>query len=378
MNSNTRCIRLFTALTLVLSALAVTLRSIACMTDLEYIYGYFGSHTVRIAGTTAFAVGCIVLLSYFLFSVKMSVKPSFTSPSTYMPTGIVATGLIFTSVALLIKVGTPEAGQNTYLIIATAVLALLSVVHFFLNAFLTESSTELRAYFSLATVMFLALYAAFLYFDRSLPLNSSNKLTDQLAFLFSAIFFLYEARISLGREKWRGYVAFGCVSAFATAYSSIPSLIVYVVKGYTISNSIEESVLCFTLFIFIISRLILTASLPEIKENRFISAMQSYAERRENIITESMKVHREAYSQQMTIDDLLDLPTDHLALYEKYEEEEETAEEKETEPDDGQIEMLDLFDALSDEDLADGNQEDIFAILDEASEEDSTKEETED
>ena len=377
MNSNTRCIRLFTAITLVLSALAVTLRSIACMNDLEYLYGYFNSNTVRIASDTVFAVGCLVLTSYSFFSVKMAVKPSFSSPTTYVPTGIVASGLMFMSVSLFMKVGTSDAGHNTYLIIVTALLALVSVAHFFLNAFLTDSVTELRGYFSLATVVFLALYAAFLYFDRSLPLNSPNKLTDQLAFLFSAIFFLYEARISLGREKWRGYMTFGFISAMACAYSSIPSLIVYIFKDKIISNSIEESVLLFALFIFITSRLLLTSSLPEIKENKFITAMQNYAEHRESIIVESMKVHREAYSQQMTIDDLLDMPSDHLALYEKEEETEEN--ENTPEPDDGQIEMLELFDVLPDEsyeDDSDDEENELFDLIKEITNKD--KPDTED
>ena len=347
MNSNTRCIRLFTVLALVLSAVAVFLRTVACMNDLEYTFGYFSSKTMEISALTAFVIGCIVLFSYAFFANNMAVKPSFSSPATYVPTGIAAIGLIFTSVSLLLKLD-GATGYTYYLILLTSVTALLAVVHFFLNAYLTDAKTELRAFFSLSTVVFLALYAAFLYFDRSLPLNSHNKLVDQLAFLLAAIFFLYESRISLGREKWKSYVSFGLIAALATAYSSIPSLIVYVFKGYTISNSIEESVLCFTLFIFIISRLILVASLSEYKENRFINAMHNYAEKREALIIESMKVHREAYSPQMTIDDILDQPIDRLPLYNDHygDDEEDDEEDKD---DEGQIQMLDLFDVIPDD-----------------------------
>ena len=138
-----------------------------------------------------------------------------------------------------------------------------------------------------------------------MPVNATNKLTDQLAYLFCALFFLYEARISLGRDKWRAYGSFGLIAALFTAYSSIPALITYLINGEIISNSIEENILTLTLFIFITARLISLTTLKEKSESRIISSMQEYARRREEILVESVKVHREAFAVQMTIDDLL-------------------------------------------------------------------------
>ena len=75
-----------------------------------------------------------------------------------------------------------------------------------------------------------------------------------MAYLSAALFFLYESRVSLGRAKWRPYVSFGLIAALLTAYSAIPSLIVYAVNGYLVSNSIVESVLSLTLSFFIFSQ----------------------------------------------------------------------------------------------------------------------------
>ncbi|MBR0449266.1 MAG: hypothetical protein IIX30_00435, partial [Clostridia bacterium] len=91
--------------------------------------------------------------------------------------------------------------------------------------------------------------------------NAPAKITDEMAYLFAAVFFLYETRISLGRGKWRAYVTFGLIAAQLAAYSSIPALIVYFAKGEMISNSIFESVLTFTLFLFITSRLGMVSTL---------------------------------------------------------------------------------------------------------------------
>ena len=313
MNVNTKRTRIFIILMLLTTSVAVTLRSIACMNHLKN-FGYFENNTlITVSGIIIF-ISAAVLFSYIAFADKASLKPSFSSPSTYIPTGLVGVGLVFISRALFyyadtcasMTTATPEEPNiKVIMAIATGIFAILSIVHFFLNAFLAESKTNLRAYFSLCTVLFLGLYATFLYFNNDLPINAPNKIVDQMAYLFASIFFLYETRISLGREKWRGYVSFGLIAAMLTAYSSIPALIVYFAKGKVISASIEENVLSFALFIFILARLCLTSTLPETRENRILLAISSYAERRSEEILESEKLHEEAFAVQMTIDDLL-------------------------------------------------------------------------
>ena len=231
MNSNSRRIRLYTYVTLLLAFAATAFRTSACLLNLEYRWGYFTSNTLIITASILITICAIFAISYAFFSEKTALHPSFSSPATYIPTALVATALIFISVFLLGNYMEADNTFSRFLIIAAAISAILSLIHFFLNAFVTEAHTETRAFFSLSTVLFLAFYASYLYFDSALPINSANKLTDQLAFLFAALFFLYESRISLGRERWRAYVGFGLLAAAFCAYSSIPSLIVYFAKG---------------------------------------------------------------------------------------------------------------------------------------------------
>jgi hypothetical protein len=142
-----------------------------------------------------------------------------------------------------------------------AALAILSIAGFFIYVFVREHHSERRALFGIAITAFLILYAVYLYFNKELPLNSPNKLVDQIAYVFAAIFFLFETRISLGRESLGGYRAFGYCAALLTAYSAIPSLAVFFIKGEIISNSIYETVVTFTLLIFTVSRLLLLREL---------------------------------------------------------------------------------------------------------------------
>lgn len=305
MNVNSKRITVYTVLALLAASVAVGLRTAACFRDLLFESGYYNSKILISSSAYVALFGCILLLSYMFIAEKMSPEPSFSSPKTYAPTGTVAIGLLFIALRLFESRRAADNKISYYVTVLTAYLAILSIVHFFLNAFISDSKTELRGYFSLATVAFLAMYAAFLYFTSGLPLNATNKLIDQLAYLFSALFFLYESRISLGREKWRGYVALGLIASLLTAYSAFPSLIIYFARGRVISNSIEESILTATLFLFITSRLFLTASISENKKSAAVSAMREYAERRSAAVLESMQVHREAFSKQMTIDDLI-------------------------------------------------------------------------
>jgi len=131
------------------------------------------------------------------------------------------------------------------------------------------------------TVIFLALYLAYPYFDTAAPINSPIKISDQLAYAFAAAFFLYEIRLSLGREKWKLYIIFAFITAILAAYSSIPALITYFVRGAEISNSIYESILTLSICLFALLKLVMTYCLTERKEAAFIQNLKAASMRRE-------------------------------------------------------------------------------------------------
>ncbi len=283
----------------------VTMRSVALLISFNFETHYFNDK-ILISISDYLVIAASLFFFSYIFTADKKVKliPNFTSPETYVPTGIVSVALIFMAKSLfsrsselreyidyLQELATPSAislipTQKILmgLLTVTAIFAVLSIVHFILTALVENHSSTKRASFGLCTVVFLALYASYLYYSTALPLNAPNKIVDEMAFLFSTIFFLYETRLSIGREKWRCYIAFGFIAALVSAYSSIPSLIVYFVKDEVISNRIYENALIFTLFIFITARLILTAKLTEDKECPTVSALIKFAESRDEIL----------------------------------------------------------------------------------------------
>ena len=341
MNSKNK--RLITYITVLCFAIlsSVAFRICACLLNFESDSGYFDEKIlITIANATA-TVACIGVFTYVFTGPRFKVRSDFGHPSLLISSGVCAVAEIFLASKLLIDTDKRSpaplfsaeslATPANLLAVVTAILALLSVMHLFLNAFIEERHHNARASFAMITVAFLACYASYLYFNTDMPINAPNKIVDQMAFLFGAIFFLYDARLSLGREKWRGYAAFGMICACLCAYSSIPALTYYVINGEPLSASVEENVLVFTLFIYSLARIIVTVKLPQDKESAAIKVLDEYADHRSKQVLEDEMQIIQPEAVQITIDDILgiDGATISISDLEDTESEEEEGEPQE-------------------------------------------------
>lgn len=286
--------RIYLLITVAIALIAAGLRSAACLTALNFDTGYF-SDKLLIGISDKLVIGAVIFaLSYvFLAGKEQKLIFDFSSPLNYVFGGTLGVALLFFAFhafnifdALFSEYQEYRYSASSqklvmYISLIMAILALASVAHFIIGGLVTKNKNTGRADFGLITVLFLSVYATYLYFNNAQPINSPAKIVDQMAYLSSAIFFLYETRISIGREKWRVYSAFGFCAALLTAYSSIPSIITYLATGQVISDSIYESSLTFTLCLFVSARLILTAKLREEKESEIVTLIKSNAAMRE-------------------------------------------------------------------------------------------------
>lgn len=283
---------------------ALALRTVALFLDFDFVTHYYTYKTLISIANYITIAACAFLFTY-IFTARRDMRliPDFTSPATYVPTGIVVTALVFLIkflfdslretkklIELLAELSSfsPQASaqipqQRLFFIILllTAICAILSIVHFSLTALIEKNACTKRASYGIFTVLFLSIYGIYLYFNSELPINAPNKMLDQLFYLLAAVFFLYETRLSLGREKWRAYISFGFIAAFLGLYSSAPAIIIYFAKGEIISNSIYESALTLALSIFITSRILLTGELIEDTDSSTVSALIQFFEARD-------------------------------------------------------------------------------------------------
>ena len=293
----------------------ITLRSVAIFKYFDPNTGYYRDNILLTVGNLILIFGIFIFALYVFLGKSTKLKAEFNTREIMITSGVSAIAVIAFAVKMIeyfaLEVKNSSTGisfsNNPTAIISLlcGIFAILSCVHFFLNISTTHRVTVLRSYMAMGSVIFLALYAAFLYFNRDFALNSDNKIIDQMAFLLAAVFFLYEARISLGADKWHAYIAFGLIASALIGYSAIPSLIMYFVRGYAISNSIEESVFMLTLFIYITVRLLLCVTLPKDEQSPIIASFSRFAGEQNKKIEENEKFYKEKYAVQLSIDDLL-------------------------------------------------------------------------
>ena len=347
MNTNSKRLGIYLGVMLLATAIATTMRSIAYVMHLDYASGFFSDKSLVTIADAIIVLTVIGMFSYLLAS-RINLRASFSTSATYVPTGILGAASAFLGMQIFsyvlsssnyrisIKELLSLTGVPTLVALLAGVLAFVSIAYHFFNAFVTESKDVTRAYFSIAAIAFLALYAVMIYTDSSISLNATGRALRQTAFLFAAIFFLYESRISLGREKWRIYTAFGLAAAALTAYASIPAIVVYFAdkviissSGYKSLASIEEYLFLLATFIFILARLCLTITLKEEKENELVKALADMALAREGQVKEALEMHEEIFaSKQLSIFDLYgDNDDDETVETEVVEEVDEVIEE---------------------------------------------------
>ena len=250
----------------ILTVAAVTMRTVASFTSLNK-YGYYSGALFAVSAYLS-AISVLLLMSYaVLYRKEEKKQASFGGAATYIPAAPLALCLVLLGASLFAKKRSvsPNGLQMSALAplgsLMLKVLALLAFAGalYFLFAVLRETKRcDLHAIFGMALALFLILYAGYLYFDKELPLNAQTKICDQIAYVFASVFFLSETRISLGREKWPIYTACGFCAAFLCAYSAIPALLVYCFGGRVISNSTAELFVTFFLFVYILSRTVLS------------------------------------------------------------------------------------------------------------------------
>ena len=250
-------------------------------------------------GAVLCALGALLFFSYFIFGDKdQELIAKSDNAATYIPSGIVSAALIFMAAELLPSQEMMNSRSDAVITLRTvsiigAVLALLSVVSFFLSIFIDKKGDVYKAAFSLSIVLFLAVYSMYLFFNKEAhPTNSPNKIVDQMAYLFSAVYFLFETRIHLGRAKWKAYVAFGLVATELCLFSSIPALINYAVDGYVISDSITESVLTLSIAVLIGSRVIQSRNLTPNHQCAEAMGIEALAAQREEEMEQMRKAQR--------------------------------------------------------------------------------------
>lgn len=288
MKRTKQCLGIYTVLLFLLILVTVTLKTVALFNDFDFETEYFKDSPLATVSDWMLVAGSLLMLSFIAVGRAEPLRASFSAPAFYLPSGLVGVALLFMSAEHFKSVFTAalENGNSalgifkpeTLLPLAVALLALASIGYFILGSLVNGRHDLLRSAFGITVAVFLSLYTAYLYFDTELPINAPIKVLDEMAYVFTSVFFLFETRISLGRDKWGAYLAFGMTASLLTAVSSLPALILYFTRGAVITHTLTEAVLTFTLFVFTSARVLHALSLRADKKSPLAELSEIMAE----------------------------------------------------------------------------------------------------
>ena len=287
---------------------AAVLRTVALLTSFNAATMHYDDKLAITISGVLVTITVIGFLTYlFLGEKERELISRSDNARSYIPAGLMSIALLFMGVNSMGVAFSGQIGIIPVVAILCALLAFLSTASFFLSVFIEKNEHIYKAAFSLSIVLFLALYSILLFFNRTThPTNSPNKIVDQLAYVASAIFFLYDSRIYLARVKWRGYVAFGLIAALLTSYSALPSLIAYAVNGYVVSDSIIESLLTMAISILACSKVIQIRTLTPAEECESAKSISALAMLRREEMEEQRRLSRAQNTTIKEEDDAID------------------------------------------------------------------------
>ena len=299
MKKANKLIDLYTFAILLLTAAAVALRTVAHFLDYNEVTKHFNDKTLFTLSACLIVLGVALAATFFLtVKEKINLVASSNTPLTYVPSGALTVSLVFmgfNSLAGVRSFSSTALVLLRYISIGASVFAFIAAIFFFFNVLNLKRESIYKSALCICVVIFLTLYASFIYFNKqNHPTNAPVKIIDQMAYLFAAVFFVYETRITLGRAFWKPYIFFGLVTASLCAYSAIPSIILYIARGEILSLSITESVLTLTLFVFALSRVLLTKKLPGADKCKAAALASSYTESREEQLAKLRMFYAEA------------------------------------------------------------------------------------
>lgn len=259
-----------------LSLVAVILRCVAAVRDMDYATGFYGgSPLVTISDVLMTAAAAILMISLFIKEGNLSLRGGASGVTGYLSSGVIAISAVLIAVDLIVYISSRTRGsfiadllahRSSVVALLAVLIALAATALSVVSVFLSAERTSLRGARDMTTALFFGIYATFLFFRLGDTINQPQKVVTEMAALAMAIFMLECARIHIGRERPRSYLALGMITAALSANALFPALAVCMFKGEVIAFSIYEMILTAAIFIFTVLRLTTAVEFKKVME----------------------------------------------------------------------------------------------------------------
>ncbi len=217
-------------------AVAVILRLIACF-SLRKPSGHFEGPLALVSGGILL-ITLLFLLTYGLGGKERQSRGTDAfSPYIYIPVGCYCAAILFCGVLLLSGSSFADAGRAARIIrCAAAVFLIVTAGYCVFTVAGTKRRSVIRGAFSLSGALGNLLLALYLFLNTTFAMNDPIKVSEEVAFLFAAIFFVTESRDALGRGHSRTQITVALIASALSLYASLPTLIYRLFAGEMIST----------------------------------------------------------------------------------------------------------------------------------------------
>ena len=254
------------SVTLILSILAIALRTVCLFTSYDAYIGYYKEGFI----TSALNAFLVISAIYFIsarFTIKNDVyTASGKEINLFLRIAglLVAATFFYTATSIL----SGQFAEGAWYVTTLAVVSFIASIYFILK-FLDVKLDTAHGLLGFAVIIYCILVVLVTYFDILELLNGPNKIMVHLALISIALFMLAEIRAYVGEIEKGYYVASLCASTFFTGACSIPALIFYFSRDFENSYYIFHVVIA-GMFLYLLARLIsfvLASAEPEVMDD---------------------------------------------------------------------------------------------------------------
>ncbi len=222
MNNTNFKYKLYVGIALVLSVISAVMRTVLLFFYYDKDTNYYSHGALLPTIHTVFLCAAVVFAASSLIATKkdeLSEKKFHTSGIFIFSSSLSAFTLIASLVLTLTKSNISTLEKIAAFTAAPAALYFISM--FIKNA----EAAKLRTLFGFFVPIWGTLNLAAVYFDSYVAINAPNKIIEQMAFISVMLFFLYELRIHLNKQKPRLHLFMGMLALVFTATASFPGII---------------------------------------------------------------------------------------------------------------------------------------------------------
>ena len=217
--------------------------------------GYFNCDNIY---TTIFYLCealCLVIALAALLALGKKIRIAQPAPSSAsLFAGLFCGFLMLASVVLYFLETSLSQVFESYLLIIAIILALVSAVYFVFGTTAQKIGYTVKTILCFSVVFWAMVNLFVLYFDISLTINNPSKIAEQLALVSVMLYFLYECRFFIEKQRPAIYLAVGFISCVLLGVSVVPNIISAFLLGIDVTTGFYTQIAELGIFVYILFR----------------------------------------------------------------------------------------------------------------------------